>query len=49
LNPDLALGADLQGHKDLLGIWVEDNEGAKFWLCCVLSHYGCIEIMDDAD
>lgn len=28
----LALGVDLQGHKDLLGIWVSDNEGAKFWL-----------------
>lgn len=28
----LALGVDLQGHKDLLGIWVSENEGAKFWL-----------------
>ena len=28
----LALGVDLQGHKDLLGIWVSETEGAKFWL-----------------
>ena len=28
----LALGVDLHGHKDLLGIWVSENEGAKFWL-----------------
>jgi len=24
--------AYLQGHKDLLGIWVSKKEGAKFWL-----------------
>ena len=28
----LALGVDLEGQKDLLGIWVSENEGAKFWL-----------------
>jgi len=28
----LALGVDIEGHKDLLGIWVSDTEGAKFWL-----------------
>ena len=28
----LALGVDLNGHKDLPGIWVSENEGAKFWL-----------------
>jgi len=28
----LALGVDLQGQKDLLGIWVSETEGAKFWL-----------------
>jgi len=30
----LTLGVNLQGHKDLLGIWVSENEGAKFWLSC---------------
>ena len=28
----LALGITLEGHKELLGLWVSENEGAKFWL-----------------
>ena len=28
----LALGINLQGEKELLGLWVSQNEGAKFWL-----------------
>lgn len=28
----LALGVNLEGQKELLGIWVSQNEGAKFWL-----------------
>lgn len=28
----LALGINLEGHKELLGIWVSQNEGSKFWL-----------------
>jgi len=28
----LALGVNIEGHKELLGIWVSQNEGAKFWL-----------------
>lgn len=28
----LALGINLQGTKEILGIWVEKTEGAKFWL-----------------
>ena len=28
----LALGIDLSGRKDVLGLWISDNEGAKFWL-----------------
>jgi putative transposase len=27
----LALGVNLQGTKEVLGIWLETNEGAKFW------------------
>ena len=26
----LALGVNLEGHKELLGLWISDNEGAKF-------------------
>lgn len=28
----LALGVNLEGHKELLGLWLSENEGAKFWL-----------------
>jgi len=28
----LALGVNLHGHKELLGMWLSENEGAKFWL-----------------
>lgn len=28
----LALGVNLEGHKELLGIWISENEGSKFWL-----------------
>jgi len=28
----LALGVNMEGHKELLGLWMSDNEGAKFWL-----------------
>jgi transposase-like protein len=28
----LALGVTMEGHKDLLGMWLSENEGAKFWL-----------------
>ncbi|MHC1738148.1 MAG: IS256 family transposase [Ignavibacteriaceae bacterium] len=26
------LGIDISGHKDLLGLWVAETEGANFWL-----------------
>ena len=28
----LALGVNMDGHKELLGMWIAENEGAKFWL-----------------
>lgn len=28
----LALGINMEGQKELLGMWVSENEGAKFWL-----------------
>jgi len=28
----LALGVNLEGHKELLGMWISENEGSKFWL-----------------
>jgi transposase-like protein len=31
----VALGVDLEGHKELLGLWLGQSEGAKFWLGCL--------------
>ena len=28
----LVLGINIEGHKELLGLWISENEGAKFWL-----------------
>ena len=28
----LALGINMEGQKELLGLWLSENEGAKFWL-----------------
>ena len=28
----LVLGINIEGHKELLGLWMSENEGAKFWL-----------------
>jgi putative transposase len=28
----LAVGVDLHGLKEVLGLWIEETEGAKFWL-----------------
>jgi putative transposase len=28
----LVVGVNLEGQKELLGIWISQNEGAKFWL-----------------
>lgn len=28
----LALGVNLEGHKELLGMWISETEGARFWL-----------------
>jgi putative transposase len=31
----VALGVNLEGHKELLGLWLAQSEGAKFWLSCL--------------
>ena len=28
----VAVGIDMEGHKDVLGLWTSASEGAKFWL-----------------
>ncbi len=29
---NVALGVDTEGHKEVLGIYISENEGAKFWM-----------------
>ena len=41
----LALGVNMDGHKDLLGSWVSENEGAKFWLS-VLTELKSLGVQD---
>src|SRR5271157_77589 len=28
----VAMGVNMEGHKEILGLWTAQNEGAKFWL-----------------
>lgn len=43
----LALGVNLEGHKEQLGLWMSENEGAKFWLNVLteLSNRGVKDIL----
>lgn len=43
----LALGARADGSRDILGLWIEQTEGAKFWLkvCNDLKLRGCEDIL----
>lgn len=31
----VAIGVNFEGHKELLGLWLNETEGAKFWLACL--------------
>jgi len=31
----VAVGVNLRGKKELLGLWLSETEGAKFWLSCL--------------
>jgi putative transposase len=43
----LAIGVRCSGHKELLGLWIEQTEGAKFWLRVMteLRHRGVQDIL----
>lgn len=43
----LALGVGADGNREVLGIWIEQNEGAKFWLRVMneLRHRGVEDIL----
>ena len=31
----VAIGVNLEGRKELLGLWLAESEGAKYWLSCL--------------
>jgi putative transposase len=43
----IAVGVDLDGIKHVLGIWVQANEGAKFWaaVCAELANRGVRDVL----
>jgi transposase-like protein len=43
----LALGINTEGQKELMGMWIAENEGAKFWLSVLteLQHRGVEDIL----
>lgn len=43
----ICLGYTMEGYKDILGLWVDEAEGAKFWLsiCNDLKNRGIKEIL----
>lgn len=42
----MVLGVNLRGEKEVLGLWLAENEGAKFWLAALtaLRHRGVQDI-----
>lgn len=43
----MALGVNMEGTKEVLGLWIESNEGAKFWLKVIteLKNRGMTDIL----
>ena len=43
----LAVGVDMDGVKHVLGIWIQTNEGAKFWagVCADLANRGIRDVL----
>ena len=43
----ICMGVDMEGYKDILGIWIGEAEGAKFWLsvCNDLNNRGVKDIL----
>jgi putative transposase len=43
----ICLGIGMEGHKDILGIWIGESEGAKFWLsvCNDLKNRGVEDVL----
>lgn len=43
----IAIGVDMEGAKHVLGIWIQENEGAKFWagVCAELANRGVRDVL----
>ena len=43
----IAVGVDMDGVKHVLGIWIQQTEGAKFWasVCADLSNRGVADVL----
>jgi len=43
----IAVGVDIDGIKHVLGIWVQEHEGAKFWagVCADLANRGIRDVL----
>ena len=43
----IAIGVDMDGFKHVLGIWVQDNEGASFWahVCAEMANRGMADAL----
>ncbi|MDN5896428.1 MAG: IS256 family transposase, partial [Nocardioides sp.] len=43
----IAVGVDMDGIKHVLGIWLQDSEGAKFWagVCAELANRGVADVL----
>lgn len=43
----IAVGVDMDGIKHVLGIWVQDTEGAKLWaaVCAELANRGVKDVL----
>ena len=43
----IAVGVDMDGIKHVLGIWVQQTEGAKFWaaVCAEIANRGVRDVL----
>jgi transposase-like protein len=45
----LALGVTLEGDRDVLGMWFQETEGAKFWMQVLVRHEALLNRVEVQD
>jgi transposase-like protein len=45
----LALGVTLDGDRDVLGMWFQETEGAKFWMQVLVRHEALLNRVEVKD